>query len=90
MISELIGLLLDRFADRASGPPTNESRAYEAYKAAWKFRGDSLDVDRTLSEQFARYSVPPELADPDTVTGALLREWFSAGRRPRRVKHYLL
>ena len=47
-------------------------------------------MDQLLSNQFDIYSVPVELADPETEVGQQLFAWLRIGRSPRRVKKYLM
>ena len=90
MIGTFIEWCLEEWVEKKTDPPTAESRAYDAYKAAWAVRADSQNRDDLLTEYFDRFSVPFELADPDSEIGLQMYEWFRSGVPPRHVKRRVM
>ena len=86
MLGFVFELLLDRFTNRITAPPDDESRTVAAYRDAWTLRGGTGQIDETLRAQLERHKAPAEFADPSDKVGQYIHEWFRSGVSPRKMK----
>jgi hypothetical protein len=89
----ILGLLFDWMIDAVdellTRTPTPASRAHAVYKAAWRKRAGTVDLDGLLRSEFEKSSAPANYADPSGSPGSWIYAEFRRGARPWTMRRGL-